>query len=183
MLTSYLNPRTTVKLFSGSVPFTLGVLTPITIRHPDFELHRSSHPIVVPLSGLGLPGQKSSVLPASTACPELAILTPSTCYPGPCPLLHPHATRLFLPSCPPSSRSHFSALKSGSAPVNSCGLSFLGYVLSLPVLEPPRLASTVGPVPYGPEGVCASSRGLLPSSIVLPLDPMLFRPIYQPLSR
>ena len=175
MLTSYLNPRTTVKLFSGSAPFTLGVLTPITIRHPDFELHRSSHPIVVPLSGLGLPGQKSSVLPASTACPELAILTPSTCYPGPCPLLHPHSTRLFLPYCPPSSRSHFSALKSGSAPVNSCGLSFLGYVLSRPVLTPPPppLASTTGLFPSVPEGSRASSTGILTSYVVIYFHPLL----------
>ena len=63
MLTSYLKHCPTVPLFSGSAPFTLRVLTPPPTCHPDNDLHRSSHPIVLPhsslgFSGLGFPGQK-----------------------------------------------------------------------------------------------------------------------------
>ena len=48
-----LKTRPTVLPFSGSVSFTLRVLTPPPTRHPEIEPHRSSHPFSHPRSGLG----------------------------------------------------------------------------------------------------------------------------------
>ena len=76
MLKSYLKPRPTVQMFSGSVPFNLRVLTLPPIFHPEKNLHRYSHHILLPRSNLGLPEQKSSIPPASTSHPALCALTP-----------------------------------------------------------------------------------------------------------
>ena len=81
--------------------------------------------------------KQAYIPPASTVCPTLAVLPPSTCYPGPCHPLNPRATSPFLLSCPLSGRPPFSDLDIASAPVNPCGLSLLGYILLLSVLKPP----------------------------------------------
>ena len=59
IVTSYLNTPSHHSIFSGSIPFILRVPTPPSIRHPDTELHHSSHPIYHPHYVLGPPVQTS----------------------------------------------------------------------------------------------------------------------------
>ena len=59
LLTSYLNTPSHRSNFSVSVSFTLRVLTPPPILHPETEMYHSLHPIFQLCSGLGLSGQIS----------------------------------------------------------------------------------------------------------------------------
>ena len=98
---------------------------------------------------------KRPFLPASTACPAIAVLPLSTYSPGPCWPLQPCAASSFLPPRPPSGCLHFDDLNIANSPVNPCGLYFRVYVLPLPFPKPltPLPASTYGPGPFQSLGV------------------------------
>ena len=137
MLTSYLKPHPTVRLFSVSVPFTLRVLTPPPIRHPKTEIQRSSHSIVLPRSNLGSPVQNRfhpTVLhrPSHTCCLAAFNLLPRSLSDPEYPR-HEHVSAV---SSPIRSSPFCCSCQDSSAPVNPCGLSLLFYVLPPPFLKP-----------------------------------------------
>ena len=121
MLTSYIKPRPTVWLFYVIFTFTLRVMTPPPIFHPKTELHRSSHPIVLPRSGLISPGQTSfyptglHCLSATCCLASLDLLTRSLLSLAPprhdtvssvlSPVRSPPFTRRCQPPCQPPSSS------------------------------------------------------------------------------
>ena len=123
-------------MFSLSTSFTLRVLTPPLISHPETEMHRSLHPIFLLCFGFGSPVQ-TSFHPAGLHCPSCTL----SCRPQPAPQV---AVGLYIPVprarfclLAPRPDAPFSALNVASAPVNSFGFSILGYLPSTPVLKPP----------------------------------------------
>ena len=105
----------------------------LPICHPLIELHRSLHPILPPFLVLDRLSTCTNVHSCRPPLPfpTLAVLPPSTCSPGPCRPLQPHATSPFRPILSPSGRPHFA-----SVPVNPCGLALIGSFCPPPLLEP-----------------------------------------------
>ena len=84
----------------------------LPIRHPKTELHRSFHPILPPLPVFDRLSTCTRVLSRRTPPPVsvIAVLPPSTCYPGPCWPLQRSAVSPFLPPLTPSDIPPFAAL-------------------------------------------------------------------------
>ena len=111
----------------------------LPILHPKTDMHRSLHPIIPLLPVLDRLSTWTRVHYRRPPPPvsEIAALPPSTCSPGLCWPLEPHAARLFLPPCPTSGRPPFAALGKIQAPLSTpVVLPFLVSVLLPPFLEP-----------------------------------------------
>ena len=122
-------------MFSGSVPFTLCVLTPPPIRHPDTDLDRSLHPISYPRPGLGPPVQTTFHLfgfhRLSFTCCLVALYLLPRSLSAPAAPRHKPVSAVSSPVLSPP----FADLDISSALVNPCGFSRLGHVFPPQVLE------------------------------------------------